>query len=126
MRIREVGSKFVLTDYQRSGRVLDAVKGLDFVQEVFLMGDGPLEGCTPFDTLLQDSGDGIDLTPSNQYLYRLPSNLIRICISECPKVLDDVDMNSAAWLAYTSGTTGLAKCIDLTHNSIVGSFSSRK
>ena len=47
---------------------------------------------------------------------------ICVVIQECPKNLDDVDLDSAAWLAYTSGTTGLAKCIVLPHRSVVGAF----
>lgn len=58
MRMREVGNKFVFTDYERAARIVQVVKGLDFVKEVFVIGDKPVEGCTPFDKLLQDSGDG--------------------------------------------------------------------
>ncbi len=58
MRMREVGCKFVLTDYERAGRIVEVVKGLDFVQEVFLMGEEPMDGCTSFDVLLKDSGEG--------------------------------------------------------------------
>lgn len=58
MRIREVGSKFVLTDNARAGRIVDVVKRLDFVREIFVIGDTHVEGCTLFDELLQDSGDG--------------------------------------------------------------------
>lgn len=59
MRMKEVGCKFVLTDYERAGRIVDVVKELGFVQEVFVIGDKPVDGCTPFDSLLQDPGDGI-------------------------------------------------------------------
>lgn len=62
MRMREIGNKFVITDYERAGRIVEVVKGLDFVREVFVIGDKPVEGCTPFDKLLQDSGDGICCT----------------------------------------------------------------
>lgn len=57
MRMREVGNKFVLTDYERAERIVEVVKNLDFVKQVFVIGDKPVDGCTPFDTLLQDSGD---------------------------------------------------------------------
>ena len=56
--MREIGNKFVLTDYSRAGRIVEVVKGLDFVKEVFVIGDKPVTGCTQFDELLQDSGDG--------------------------------------------------------------------
>nr|CAH0109907.1 unnamed protein product [Daphnia galeata] len=99
IRMREIGNKFVLTDYTRAERIVGVVKGLDFVREVFVIGDKPVAGCTQFDELLQDSGD------------------------ECLENLDDVDMSSMAWLAYTSGTTGLPKCIVMPHRSVVGSLS---
>ncbi len=58
IRMREIGNKFVLTDYTRAERIVGVVKGLDFVREVFVIGDKPVTGCTQFDELLQDSGDG--------------------------------------------------------------------
>lgn len=59
MRIREVGSKFVLTDKwidPRAGRIVNVVKRLDFARQVFVIGDTHVDGCTLFDELLQDSG----------------------------------------------------------------------
>ncbi|XP_046459255.1 4-coumarate--CoA ligase-like isoform X1 [Daphnia pulex] len=97
-RIREMDSKFVVTDYARAGRIVDVVQRLDFVREIFLIGDQPVAGCTLLAELLDDPGD------------------------ECPENLNSVDVNSTAWLAYTSGTTGAAKCIVLSHRSIVGWF----
>ena len=58
MRMREVGNKFVLTDYERAARIVEVVKELDFVQEVFVIGDKLVDGCTPFSKLLEDSGNG--------------------------------------------------------------------
>ncbi len=58
-RMREIGNKFVLTDYDRAGRIVDVVKGLDFVRAVFVIGDESVTGCTQFNELLQDPGDGI-------------------------------------------------------------------
>nr|CAH0112561.1 unnamed protein product [Daphnia galeata] len=98
LRIREMGSQYVLTDYARAGRVVDVIKRLDFVREVFVIGDKPVDGCTLFSELLENSGD------------------------DYPDNLDDVDVNSMTWLAYTSGTTGAAKCIVLSHRSIIGWF----
>ncbi|XP_045026150.1 4-coumarate--CoA ligase 3 isoform X2 [Daphnia magna] len=95
-RIEEIGSKFVLTDYARAGRIVEVAKRLDFVRNVFLIGNEAVAGCTQFDELLKDAGD------------------------ECPENLDDIDPNSAAWLAYTSGTTGTAKCLVLSHRTVVG------
>ncbi|EFX78399.1 hypothetical protein DAPPUDRAFT_320529 [Daphnia pulex] len=99
-RIREMGSKYVVTDYARAGRLVDIVQRLDLVREIFVIGDRPVAGCTLFAQLLDDPG----------------------CDVECPDNLDSVDVNSMAWLAYTSGTTGAAKCIVLSHRSIVGWF----
>jgi hypothetical protein len=48
----------VLTDYARAGRVVDVIKRLDFVREVFVIGDKPVDGCTLFSELLENSGDG--------------------------------------------------------------------
>lgn len=45
---------------------------------------------------------------------------------ECPDKLDDVDLDSMAWLAYTSGTTGLSKAIVYNHRSVIGSISARE
>ena len=56
--MREVGNKFVLTDYERAARIVEVVKELDFVQEVFVIGDKLVDGCTPFRKLLEDSGNG--------------------------------------------------------------------
>ena len=136
--MREVGNKFVLTDYERATRIVQVVKKLDFVKEVFVIGDKPVEGCTPFNKLLQDSGDGKITFEKIIFLvvigwvnlYFLDSTLSYIryffYIEEHFDNKNDVDLNSTAWLAYSSGTTGLAKCIVHTHRSIVGSFSSRK
>jgi 4-coumarate--CoA ligase len=58
LRIRELGSQYVLTDYARAGRVVDVIKRLDFVREIFVIGDKPVDGCTLFSELLENSGDG--------------------------------------------------------------------
>lgn len=55
-RASSVRAKFVVTDEARAGRVLDAVKQLDCVQEVFVIGQA--EGCTPIDELFKDDGAG--------------------------------------------------------------------
>ena len=56
--IRDIGTKFILTDQQRSERVLEAAKRLDFVREVFLTEDTVGTGFSSFKELLQDPGDG--------------------------------------------------------------------
>lgn len=58
MRMRELNNKFVLTDYDRASRIVQVVQRLDFVKEVFVIGDVAVTGCTLFDQLLQDSDDG--------------------------------------------------------------------
>lgn len=120
-RMREIGNKFVLTDYDRAGRIVDVVKGLDFVREVFVIGDEPVNGCTQFNELLQDPGDGTNKSQriEGEFVIKFLIHLLK----ECPENLDDVDMSSMAWLAYTSGTTGLAKCVVMPHKTVVGSLS---
>ena len=51
-----VRAKFVVTDNVRVEKVLNAVKDLDFVQEVFIIGQA--EGCTPIGELFNDDGSG--------------------------------------------------------------------
>ncbi len=57
-RLREMGSKYVVTDYDRAGRLVDVVQRLDFVREIFVIGDQPVAGCTLLAELLDDPGDG--------------------------------------------------------------------
>lgn len=58
MRLRENGTKFVLTDEIRANRMVEVASRLDFLQEIFVVGEKVVPGCTPFEDLLQDSGDG--------------------------------------------------------------------
>ena len=46
----------MVTDEQHADIILEAVAQLDYVKEVFVIGNA--ERCTPFDTLLQDDGQG--------------------------------------------------------------------
>ena len=92
MRAMENRTKFILTDEIRAPRVVEAVKGLDFVQEIIVIGEA--EGCTPVAEFLQDSGDS------------------------CPENIQ-IDRNSLAWLIYSSGTTALPKGIVQTHRTLV-------
>ena len=55
-RAKEVGAKFVLTDADRAPRVLESVKSLDFVQEVFVTTQ--FQGCTPFHHLMEEPING--------------------------------------------------------------------
>lgn len=48
----------MLTDYARAGRIVEVAKRLDFVRNVFLIGNEAVAGCTQFDELLKDAGDG--------------------------------------------------------------------
>lgn len=59
MRLKEIGNKFILTDYNRAGRVVQVTKRLASIKQVFVIGDQSVPGCTPFNQLLQDPGDGI-------------------------------------------------------------------
>jgi acyl-CoA synthetase (AMP-forming)/AMP-acid ligase II len=75
--------KFVFTDEARAPRVMEAVHGLDFVEEVFVIGQA--EGCSSVEDLFQDDG------------------------TACPENLDGVNLEDDAWIQYSSGTTGVAK-----------------
>jgi len=94
-RAEEVGAKFVVTDEPRAEKVVEAVRGLDCVQEVFVLGQAP--GCTPFQDLMNNDS------------------------RECP-VITYADLDSMAWLMYSSGTTGTPKGIVHTHRTIVTAF----
>ena len=59
-RALENRTKFILTDEDRAPRVVEAVRGLEFVKEVFVIGKA--DGCTPVDVLLQDDGSSNILT----------------------------------------------------------------
>lgn len=39
MRMKVLRNKFVLTDYERASRIVEVSKKLDFVKEVFVIGD---------------------------------------------------------------------------------------
>ena len=55
-RAADLGAKFILTDEARAKRVVEAVKDLDCVKVVFVVGKA--EGCTSVYQLLQDDGKG--------------------------------------------------------------------
>ena len=55
-RAADLGAKFILTDEARAKRVVEAVKDLECVKEVFVVGEA--EGCTSVYQLLQDDGKG--------------------------------------------------------------------
>jgi hypothetical protein len=70
LRIREMGSKYVVTDYARAGRLVEIVQRLDLVREIFVIGDRPVAGCTLLAELLDDSGDGKFKFPA--FHFQLP------------------------------------------------------
>ena len=53
-RAIENQTKFILTDEDRAPRILEAVRDLDFVKEVFVI--GKFDGCTPAQVLFEDDG----------------------------------------------------------------------
>ena len=74
------------------------VKSLIYLfQEIFLIGDEAIEGCTPFSELLEDDGSAFpyDVT------------------------INEEDVGA---LLYSSGTTGMPKGVMLTHKNIVSNM----
>ena len=61
--------KFILTEEADCQKILEAISGLDYVKEVFVVGQA--EGCTPVDVLLEDNGDGkISIIVPSQFLQK--------------------------------------------------------
>lgn len=52
IQLREIRSKFVLTDYTRARKIVDVTERLEFVREVFVIEDVAVAGCTRFQDLL--------------------------------------------------------------------------
>ena len=71
-RAKQVGAKFILTDQQRAARVLDAVRDVDSIREIFVIGNH--ERATPFDELLQKPAQGSHFCNCNQVPQRWDLN----------------------------------------------------
>ena len=55
-RAQEVGAKFVVTDEPHAKKVVEAVRDLNCVEEVFVIGQA--DGCTPFHDLMDNDSQG--------------------------------------------------------------------
>ena len=91
-------AKYIVTDNANAARALEAVKDLDAVKEIFVIGEHV--GCTSVSQLMQEEdlsdSTAMDLSGSSQIF----------------------DTESLAWLTYSSGTTGAPKAIVHPHKSI--------
>jgi acyl-CoA synthetase (AMP-forming)/AMP-acid ligase II len=89
-QLKDSGARFLLTVPAFMDRATEAIKGLP-IEEVFVFGEAP--GATPFAELMSEPAEPftVDIDPAND-LVALP---------------------------YSSGTTGLAKGVMLTHRNLV-------
>lgn len=89
-QLKDSGARYLLTVPAFMDRVVQAVKGLP-IEEIFVFGEA--EGATPFAALLSEAAENVpvDIDPGKD-LVALP---------------------------YSSGTTGLAKGVMLTHRNLV-------
>ncbi len=92
-QLKDAGAKFLLTIPPLVDRALEAAEGTS-VEEVFVFGEA--EGATPFSTLLQNEG-----------------------------IMPEAEINpreDLVALPYSSGTTGVAKGVMLTHYNMVANL----
>ncbi len=92
-QLKDAGAKYLLTIPQLLDKALEAARGTN-VQEIFVFGEA--EGATPFGSLLENDGN-----------------------------LPEVDINpreDLVALPYSSGTTGVAKGVMLTHYNMVANL----
>ena len=82
-------AKYIVTDNANAARALEAVKDLDAVKEIFVIGEHV--GCTSVSQLMQEE----DLSDSTAMHLSGSSQIF--------------DTESLAWLTYSSGTTALLK-----------------
>lgn len=89
-QLKDSGAKFLLTETQLAETALAAARAVNLV-EVFVLGGA--DGATPFSSLLdtQDQPPSVEIDPREDVVA----------------------------LPYSSGTTGLPKCVMLTHYNLV-------
>ena len=92
-QLKDAGAKYLLTVPQLMDKALEAIEGSE-VREIFVLGEA--EGATPFAALLQNDGD----VPETEINPR--EDLVA--------------------LPYSSGTTGVAKGVMLTHYNMVANL----
>jgi acyl-CoA synthetase (AMP-forming)/AMP-acid ligase II len=93
LQLKDAGAKFLVTAPPFIEKAREAARDAD-VEELFVFGNA--EGATPFDSLLEKNG-------------------------EVPRVEID-PRNDLVALPYSSGTTGLAKGVMLTHHNLIANM----